>query len=790
MTKISTKTMTKKVGARLKRKEDPKLLTGNGYFADDIELPGMLHAAILRSPHAHAIIKNINIEKALQAPGVVKIYTGKDLEGKIGRIPSSWLVPDANLKEAPQYPLAIDRARYVGDGIALVIGEGRYAVRDVLDLIEVEYEVLPVSVKQKDAMAENAPLVHDDIENNIAFHWKAGEVDDKDIDEAEVVLRASFNVQRVAASPMETRSAIGQYNPGSGDLTLWCSSQNPHIHRMVLAEVLDISEAKLQVIVPDMGGGFGGKIGVYPDEALVGYAARDLKRPVKWIEERNEHFSASNHGRDEIIDVELAGKKDGTLTALRVVNAANMGAYLSTMGPGVSTIDFGLMITGAYDIPKASCETFGVYTNTTPTDAYRGAGKPESTYQIERAISLFAKKIGMDPIEIRRKNFAKKEAFPYTNAQGLVYDSGDYEKPLNKALEMIDYEQLRAEQEAKRKEGKLVGIGISTYVELCGFGPSAVAGAIGFQGGVWENSTVRVHPSGKVNVYTGTSPHGQGHGTTFSQIVSDKLGVPMEDIDFVFNDTRAISMGWGTYGSRSLAVGGAAVAIATDRLVDKAKKIAAHELEVSVEDIDLTDGIFQVKGVPGQQRTFKEIAKSANFAWNLPEDIEPSLETQAFFDPSNFVYPFGTHIVVVEVDKETGEIDLQRYLAVDDVGRVINPLLSEGQVHGGIAQGVGQALWEGITYNESGQLLSGSFMDYAMPKARFFPHIETAFTETLSPVNPNGSKGIGETGTTASIPAVMNAVVDALEPYGVTDLEMPLTPEKVWQAIQNGGETK
>lgn len=782
--------MTQKVGARIKRKEDPKLLTGNGYFGDDIQLPGMLHAAILRSPHAHAKILNINVDEALKAPGVVAIYTGKDLEGKIGRIPSSWLVPDSNLKEAAQYPLAIDRARYVGDGIALVIAEDRYGVRDVLDLIDVDYEVMPAAVKQKEAMSGDAPLVHDDIENNIAFHWKAGEVEDAVIDGAEVVVRASFNVQRVAPSPMETRSAIGQYNPGSGDLTLWCSSQNPHIHRMVLAGVLDISEAKLRVITPDMGGGFGGKIGVYPDEALIGYAARDLKRPVKWVEERNEHFTASNHGRDEVIDVELAGKFDGTLTALRVKNTANMGAYLSTMGPGVSTIDFGLMITGAYDIPKASCETFGVYTNTTPTDAYRGAGKPESTYQIERAVDLFAREIGMDPIEIRRKNFAKKESFPYTNAQGLVYDSGDYEKPLNKALEMIDYKKLREEQEVQRKAGKLVGIGLSTYVELCGFGPSAVAGAIGFQGGVWENSTVRVHPSGKVNVYTGTSPHGQGHDTTFSQVVSDKLGIPMEDIEFVFGDTRAISMGWGTYGSRSVAVGGGAVSMAADRIVDKAKKIAAHELEVSEEDIDFSDGIFQVKGVPGQQRTFKEIAKSANMAWNLPPDMEPSLETQAFFDPSNFVYPFGTHIVVVEIDKDTGEIEIKRYLAVDDVGRVINPLTSEGQVHGGIAQGVGQALWEGVVYNDSGQLLSGSFMDYAMPKARFFPHIETAFTETLSPVNPLGAKGIGETGTTASIPAVMNAVVDALEPYGVKDIEMPLTPEKVWRVIQNGRKSQ
>ncbi len=775
--------MTKVVGARLKRKEDPKLITGNGQFSDDIQLPGMLHAAILRSPHAHAMIKNIHIEDALKAPGVVAIYTGKDLEGKIGRVPSSWLVPGCNLKEAPQYPLAIDRVRYVGDGVALVIAEGRYAVRDALYLIDVEYEPLSPAVGQKAAMQDHAPLVHDDIEKNIAFHWKAGEIPEEVCENAEVAVKQSFYIQRVAPSPIETRAAIGQYNPGSGELTLWCTSQNPHIHRMVLSEVLTISEAKLRVIAPDMGGGFGGKIGVYPDEALVGYAARDLGRPVKWIEERNEHFIASNYGRDEVIDVELYGKKDGTLSAIRVKNTHNVGAYLSTMGPGVSTIDFGLMVTGSYKIPYASCETFGVYTNTTPTDAYRGAGKPEATYQIERAIDLFTKKIGMDPLEIRRKNFVQKEEFPYTNAQGLVYDSGDYEKPLTKALEMIDYKKFRETQKELQKQGKLIGIGFSTYVELCGFGPSKVAGAIGFQGGVWENSTVRVHPSGKVTVYSGTSPHGQGHATTFGQVVAEKLGIPMEDIELVFGDTKAISMGWGTYGSRSVAVGGTAVAIATDRIIAKAKIIAAHELEVSVDELVFEKGVFSVKGTPSYKRTFQEIAKSANMAWNLPDGLEPSLEAQAFFDPENFVYPFGTHIAVVEVDRETGQIEIKRYIAVDDVGRVINPMTAEGQVHGGIAQGIGQALWEGAVYSEEGQLLTGTFMDYTLPKARFFPKIETAFTETLSPVNPLGAKGIGETGTTASTPAIMNAVIDALESYGIKDIDMPLTPEKVWRAI-------
>lgn len=780
--------MAKVIGKRIKRKEDPKLITGNATFADDIELPGMLYAAILRSPHPHARIVQINLDKALEHPDVVKIYTGKDIKGKIKPIPTSWPVAGANLKEADQYALAIDTVRYVGDGVALVICTDRYSVKDIVELIEVEYEILPSVAHQKDALKEDAPQIHEGIERNIALHWKAGEVTDEDIENAEVVVRDTYHIHRVTAAPMEPRSAIGQYNPGNGELTLWCASQNPHIHRMVLSDVLGIPESKLIVKVPDMGGGFGQKIGVYPDEALVGFAAMDLRKPIKWIEERVEHFAASNHARDQLVEVELAGKRDGTLTALRVKNITNLGAYISTFGAGNPTIDFGLMITGPYKIPKAECETYGMYTNTTPVCAYRGAGKPEATYQIERAIDLFAREIGMDPVEIRMKNFAKKDDFPFTNAQGLAYDSYDYEKPLQKALEILDYEAIRKEQEEKRKEGKLIGVGFSTYVELSGFGPSAVAGAIGFQGGIWENATVRVHPSGKVTVFTGTSPHGQGHDTTFSQIVAERLGIPMEDIEFVFSDTKAVSMGWGTYGSRSLAVGGEAILRATDRVIEKAKKIAAHELEVSVDDIEFADGVFSVKGVPEQKRSFQEIAKSANFAWNLPEGIEPSLEMQAFFDPSNFVYPFGTHVAVVEVDEGTGEVKILRYIAVDDVGRVINPLVATGQIHGGLAQGVGQAMWEAISYSPDGQLQSGSFMDYAMPKARFFPELETTFTETPSPVNTLGTKGAGEAGTTGSIPAIVNAVVDALQPYGVKNIEMPVTPERVWRAMQKGAD--
>lgn len=778
--------MANLVGNRIKRKEDPRLITGNGHFTDDIKLPGMLYAAILRSPHAHALIKNIDATAALNLPGVIAVYTGKDLIGKVNPVPAMWLLTAANLKHKPRIPLAVDKTLYAGEGVAMVVAENRYIARDALDLIDVEYEELPAVVDQKLAMMDGAPLLHEDVENNIALHWKAGNIPDEVFEKAEVVVKGQFYEQRVIPNPIETRGAVAQYNPGSGELTIWCTSQNPHIHRMVYSEVLGIPETKLRVVAPDVGGGFGSKIATYTEEALVGFAACDLKRPVKWIEERKEHFVATTHARDEMIEVELAGKRDGTFTAIRVKNIANLGAYLSTFGAGCPTIDFGLMVTGAYVIPQAEVETYGVYTNTTPTDAYRGAGKPEATYQIERIVDLFAQEVGMDPVEVRRKNLVPTGSFPYTNAMGCVYDSGDYFRTLDKALEMIDYESLRKEQEELRKAGKYIGIGLSTYVELCGFGPSKVAGAIGFQGGVWENSTVRVHPTGKVTVYTGTSPHGQGTATSFSQVVAEKLGIPLEDVEVVSGDTQAISMGWGTYGSRNTAVGGAAVAIATDRIIEKAKKIAAHELEVSFEDVEFTNGVFQVKGVPGQSRTFQEIAKSANYAWNLPDGLEPSLEAQSFFDPSNFVYPFGCHICVVEVDADTGEITLRRYVAVDDVGRVINPMLAEGQVHGGIAQGIGQALWEGAVYSENGQLLSGTFMDYSMPKARFFPTIETAFTETPSPVNPLGAKGVGETGTTASPPAVVNAVLDALKPFGVKSLDMPLTPEKVWRAMRNG----
>lgn len=777
-------------GTKVKRREDPRLITGNGSYTDDVHLPGMVYASILRSPHAHARIVHVNTQKALAMPGILAVYTGKDLEGKLGLIPTAWLPPDSGIKTTAHPVLAVEKVRYVGDGVAMVVAENRYAARDAIDFIEVQYEVLEPVVDQEQAMSDTAPLVHEDAPSNLAFHWQAGFVPDEVFDTAQVVVKQRFRQQRLIPNAMEPRASVAMYNAGSGELTVWVTSQNPHIHRLLLAGILGIPEHKLRIMAIDVGGGFGSKIACYPDEALVAYAARDLGRPVKWTEDRRENFLVTTHGRDMVLDVELAGNRDGTFQAIRVKNVANMGAYLSTAAPGVPTILFGLIVPGAYKIPYAAVDVYGVFTNTTPTDAYRGAGRPEATYLLERMVDLFAAEISSDPVDLRRKNLIGAEEFPYHNAMGLEYDSGNYQLALSKALEMADYQSFRQEQAQLRDKGRLVGVGCTTYVEICGLGPSQVAGAVGFQGGLWESATVRVHPSGKVSVFTGASPHGQGEETTFAQIVASRLGVPVEDVEVVHGDTNRIAMGWGTYGSRTTPVGGNAIAIAVDRVVEKAKKIAAHMLEAGEADVEFSEGSFAVKGVPSRSASIQEVTLQAYLAWNLPTGVEPGLEGTSFYDPANFVYPFGTHLCMVEVDAKTGEVHVLKYIAVDDCGRLINPMIAEGQVHGGIVQGIGQALWEGAVYDEQGQLITGTFMDYAMPKARFFPTFETAFTETPAPQNPLGVKGIGETGTIASTPTVVNAVMDALHPYGVKDLDMPLTPERVWRAINAGRVAK
>lgn len=771
-------------GKALKRHEDPRFITGRGKYTDDVQLPGMLYGAVLRSPYAHARIRSIDIDEASKIPGIVRIYTGKELLGKMGTIPTAWLPPGSDIKTPAHHALAVDKVRYVGDGVAFVVAENRYIAADALEKIKVEYEVLDAVVNQEEAMKEDAPLLFEEVPRNIAFHWQAGEAGDDLFEDAEVVIKQRFRQQRLIPNPMEMRASVAQYNQGTGDLTVWVTSQNPHIHRFILSGVLGVPEHKLRVLAIDVGGGFGAKIPVYPDEALVAYAARDLGRPVKWTETRREHFLATTHGRDHIQYVEMAGKRDGTITALRIKSLSNMGAYLSTAGPGVPTILFGLITPGPYLIPKVLVDVYGVFTNTTPTDAYRGAGRPEATYLVERMIDLFAREIGADPVEVRRINLIPSDRFPYQNPLGLLYDSGSYHHALEKGLAEAGYEALRAEQKRLRSEGKYMGIGVTTYVEICGLGPSQVAGAVGFQGGLWENAIVRVHPTGKVTVFTGISPHGQGEETTFAQIVADRLGVNPSDVEVVHGDTDRIPMGWGTYGSRSTPVGGSALAVALDRIVEKGKKVASHMLGVAEKQVTFDRGSFFVTEEPEKSKSLQEVTLQAYLAWNLPQGIEPGLEAQAFYDPVNFCYPFGTHLCVVMIDEETGEVQLEKYVAVDDCGRVINPMIAEGQVHGGIVQGVGQALWEGAVYDDQGQLVTGTFMDYAMPKAHFFPSFQTSFTETPAPHNPLGVKGIGETGTIASTPTVVNAVVDALLPLGVKDIEMPITPEKVWRLMR------
>lgn len=775
------------LGQPVKRHEDDRLVRGRGQYTDDIRLPGMVYAHMVRSPHAHAKIKDVDKSAALALPGVLAVFTGADLKDTVGMIPTAWIPPNADMKMTPHPALAYDTVRYVGDGVAVVIAEDPYTASDGADLVRVSYAPLDAVVHPREATGSGQPLVHSEIADNVAFHWSVGDNLDDVFAAAEVVVRQEFRQQRLIPSAMEPRAAVAQYNSATEELTLWATTQNPHIHRLLMSGILGIPEHRLRVVAIDVGGGFGSKIACYPDEVIVAYAARALGRPVKWTETRQENFLATSHGRDHVHEVEMAGTRTGHIEAIRVKAFSNLGAYLSTAAPGVPTILFGLVVNGAYKIPKASVDVYGVVTHTTPVDAYRGAGRPEATYLVERMVDLYAQEISMDPVQVRELNLIPHDSFPYTNPFGLQYDSGHYQGTLSRALQMVDYPAFRRDQAALRKQGKYIGIGFSTYVEMCGLGPSEVAGAVGFQGGLWESATVRVHPTGKVTVFTGASPHGQGEETTFAQIVSHELGVPVADIEVVHGDTARIAMGWGTYGSRTTVVGGAALHMATQKIIEKATKIAAHKLEVSELDVTFEAGQFGVAGVPDQGVSFQSVALDAYLAWNLPEGIEPALEATAFYNPKNFTYPFGAHVAVVAVDAATGDVELMRYIAVDDVGNIINPMIVEGQIHGGLVQGIGQALYEGAEFDEQGQLITGSFLDYAMPKARFFPRFETDHTVTPSPHNPLGVKGVGETGAIASTPAVVNAVMDALAPLGIRDIAMPLTPKRVWDAIQRQG---
>jgi aerobic carbon-monoxide dehydrogenase large subunit len=782
---MSTPTKASRVfGSGIRRREDPRLMTGTARYTDDIVLPGTVHAAVLRSPHGHARLKRIDTSRAKAAAGVVGVFTGADSESALNPIPCCWLVPNSNLKTSPYPTMAKDVVRFVGDALAVVVADTPHQAYDALDLIDVDYEPLPAVVDPETAAKPGAPVLHAEAPDNVAFHWTvAGGDIDAAFKNAEVVVRERIIQQRLIPTAIEPRSALAHFVTATGELTLWNTTQNPHIVRFVMSLVTGVPEDRLRVIAPEVGGGFGSKIAQIQGDFIAVFCSMKLGRPVRWTETRSENYLSTTHGRDHVQDVELAATKDGRILGLRCTVWAGMGAYLSTAAPGIPTILHGLMLSGPYTVPAVKEDVYGVYTNTTPVEAYRGAGRPEATFMLERMIDLLADNVGIDPVEVRRRNLIPAFTNGHDVVTGLKYDSGNYQGALDKALAHIGYDALRAEQKAAREQGRYLGIGVSTYVEICGLGPSQVAGAVGFQGGLWESAIVRFHPSGKVNVFIGASPHGQGEETTFAQIVADELGVGVGDVKVVHGDTDNTPMGWGTYGSRTTAVGGAALAVATRKIKEKAKLLAGHLLEAAVEDIEYADGKFFVKGVPDRHKTIQDIALLANVAWNLPAGMEAGLEATSFYDPPNFVYPFGTHVAVVEIDPETGRVDLKRYVAVDDCGPQINPVIVEGQVHGGVVQGIGQALWEGAVYDANGQLLTGSLTDYAIPRADLLPDIEVLSTVTPSPHHPLGVKGIGEAGTIASTCTVYNAVIDALEPFNVSSIQMPMTPERVWRAM-------
>jgi aerobic carbon-monoxide dehydrogenase large subunit len=784
------------IGKSVKRVEDKRFITGKGNYTDDIVLPGMLHAFILRSPHAHARINSIDISEAEKADGVVKIYTGKDIaESGVGGIPTGWQVNFKNgdtMKEPPHPILVTDKVLHVGDNIACVIAETKQQAKDASELIEVDYELLDAVSNPRDAVADGAPLVHDDAPSNICFDWELGnpkEEVDAALEGAHHVTKLELRNQRVVPNAIEPRCAIGQYEDSTGKYTLYTTSQNPHLTRLLMtAFVLGIPEHKVRVVAPDVGGGFGSKIYHYAEEAMMIWAAQRIGRPIKWTSDRSEAFMTDAHGRDHVTTAEMGFDKDGKIVGLRVNTHANLGAYLSTFAPAVPTWLHGTLLQGVYTTPKIHIDLVASFTHTTPVDAYRGAGRPEATYLLERLMDTAALEMDMDPTDLRFKNFIPAfdgvEQEGYTTQVALQYDSGNYEAVFKRALEMVGYDNFRKEQEEARKNGKYLGIGFSTYIEACGIAPSAVVGALGARAGLYEVGQVRVQPTGKVSVFTGAHSHGQGHETTFAQVVADRFGIPLEDVEIIHGDSDSVAFGMGTYGSRSLAVGGSAIVKSIDKIIEKGNKIAAHKLEASEEDIEFAEGKWTVKGTD-KSIGFGDVALTAYVPHDYPEGVEPGLDFSSFYDPANFTYPNGAHIAVVEVDKDTGKVTLKRFIAVDDVGNVINPMIVDGQIHGGLAQGIGQALHEGAIYDDFGQLTNASYMDYTMPRADDFPSFEIDRIETPCPHNPLGVKGAGEAGAIGSTPAVVNAVMDALRPHGIKNLEMPLTPERVWQAMQS-----
>jgi len=783
--------MAKVIGQSIKRKEDPRLITGEAKYLDDIQLPGLVHLAILRSPYAHAKIKNIDTAKAKAVPGVIGVFTGKDFMD-VNPMPCAWQAGGVKNNVNTPRVLEPDKVTFTGAGVACVVAEDRYIAEDALALIDVDYEVLPVVVDAKKATEANAPQIHENAPNNIVMEWQCGDAAavDKAFKEAEVTIKQPIVNQRLIPTPMEPRGAVASYLPFTGEYTIWLTSQAPHVHRLLMtAFVFGIPETKMRVIAPQVGGGFGAKIFLYPEYCLAAALAKRVGRPVKWAETRSENYRATTHGRDHITDLEIAAKKDGTVTAIRVHTFANLGGVLSTIAPGIPTTLYGRLLSGAYHVPHIYCNVKGVYTNTGMVDAYRGAGRPEATYVIERTMDLVASATGVDPSEVRRKNFVQPSEFPYAPADnllaGLKYDSGNYEAALDRALEMADYKNLRQMQADARKQGRYIGIGFSSYIEICGVAPSAWVGlpGQGWGAGLWESANVRVHLTGKVVATTGSQSHGQGHETTVAQVVADELGISVDDVIVQHSDTLGTPFGYGTYGSRSAAVGTVAIYNSLQRIKEKARKLGAHLLEAAEEDVVFEDGKVFVKGSPDKAKTIQDIAAQAALAYNLPRGMEPFLDDTAYYDPPNCTFPFGTHICVVEVDADTGAVKVLKYVAVDDVGNVINPMIVDGQIHGGIIQGVGQALTEGAVYDDNGQLLTGSMAEYAIPKATLMPMIQMDRTVTPSPVNPLGIKGAGEAGTIASTPAVVSAVVDALAPLGIKHLDMPLSAPRVWAAM-------
>lgn len=774
------------IGKSVLRKEDMRFITGNGRYTDDINLRGQTYGYFVRSPYAHAVVGEVDTSAAQSMPGVVAVLTGKQVaEDELGTLPCGWMIHSkdgSEMKQPPHPVMAATKVNYVGEPLALVVADSFDEAKNAAELVSVEYEELPAVVSTADA--QSCADIYEEAPGNTCYEWELGEKEATDaaIEGAAHVTRYTLTNSRLIPNALEPRAAIADYNRGTEELTLYTTSQNPHLARLILSAFVQLApEHKLRIIAPDVGGGFGSKIFVYSEETALAWASMKLGVAIKWTAERSESFLADAHGRDHVSEAELAMDEEGNFLALRVKTKANMGAYLSTFASAVPTYLYGTLLAGQYKTPNIYVEVDSVFTNTAPVDAYRGAGRPEATFLVERIVELAAKELGIDPAELRRKNMIQPEDFPYQTPVALEYDIGDYEASLNKALEMADYAGFANRKADSASNGKLRGIGFSCYLEACGLAPSALAGALGAGVGLWESGEVRVNPTGSVTVLTGTHSHGQGHETTFAQLVASRFGISIDDVEVVHGDTGKMDFGLGTYGSRSLSVGGSALAVAADKVVEKGRKIAAHLLEGDVDNIDFEDGEFRLKE-SNRSKTFQEIAFAAYVPHDYPiEELEPGLTEKAFYDPVNFTYPAGTHICEVEIDPETGVTEITKFTAVDDFGNIINPMIVEGQVHGGIAQGIGQAMLEQCVYDESGQLQTGSYMDYCMPRADDLPNFTVGLTTTVCTHNPVGAKGCGEAGAIGSPPAIINAITDAV---GVRDISMPATPEKIWRAIQ------